>query len=314
MPAKSCMRRRSSAVNPSPPARLSSCSTPITVPRAISGTVRMLRVVKWGSRSPLQRGSSTTWLTISAWPERATLPTMPRPRGTRSDWISPAARPRTTRKKSSRFSSSSSQIELDSAWHSSSAFDSASDSTRERSSVLASSTPISRRTSSSESRRCESASLIEAGLASEAAPDPEGGLEAAGEGLVEVPALGEVPVELEAEQLGGEPPTVGRLGPADAVVEVVRRQAVVLAVPELEALAGVIEPGAADVDEDAPANALQHAEGEHQGVDEREAQLEVGVEGAVADELAEVEAAHGVEAAEVEDVGALAPARAAEEA
>src|ERR1044072_1880322 len=314
MPAKSCMRRRSSAVNPSPPPRLSSCSAPNSVPRAVSGTVRMLLVVKWGSRSPLQRGSSATWLTISALPESATLPTMPRPSGTRSDWISPAARRRTTRKNTPRFSSSSSQIELDSAWHSSSAFCSASDSPRDRSSVLASSTPISSRTSSSLRGSSSSPSLIEAGRASEAAPDPEGGLEAVGEGLLTVPDLGEVPVEVEAQQVGGEPEAVGRLGPADAVGEVVRRQAALVAVPALHDLAGVAEPAPADVEEDAAADALDDAERQHQRVDQREAQLEVGVEGAVADELAVLEAAYGVEAAEEEDVRALPPTGAAEEA
>ena len=47
-------------------------------------------------------------------------------------------------------------------------------------------------------------------------------------------------------------------------------------------------------------------------VDQREAVLDVGEEGAVADELAEVEAAHGVEAAEVDRAGrlpSLAPAK-----
>src|SRR5258705_448387 len=80
-------------------------------------------------------------------------------------------------------------------------------------------TPISRRTSSS-LRSCDSPSLIEAGK-SEAAADPEGGLEAVREGLLAIPPFGEVPVQLEAEQVGGEAPAVGRLRPALAGAEVV---------------------------------------------------------------------------------------------
>ena len=68
-----------------------------------------------------------------------------------------AARPRTTLKNSSPDSSSSSQIELDSAWQSSSAFCNARASTRPRSSVLASWTPNSSSVSYSASRRVVSA-------------------------------------------------------------------------------------------------------------------------------------------------------------
>ena len=75
----------------------------------------MARVWNSAVGSPCQRGSAATSLTISASPDWATLPTIPSPIGTRRPRMSPAALPRTTRKKSSWRSSSSSQIELVSA-------------------------------------------------------------------------------------------------------------------------------------------------------------------------------------------------------
>src|SRR6188508_1621011 len=63
--------------------------------------------------------------------------------------------------------------------------------------------------------------------------------------LVQVPEPGEVPVELQAAEVEGDAPAVGR----DRVLE-----PVLLAVPEIEVL-DLVVPGAADVEEDTPPDA-----------------------------------------------------------
>src|ERR1700726_3879491 len=143
MPANSRMRRRSSSVKRSRSTGLSTCSTPTPRPLASSGTARMARVLNPPCGSPCQRGSAATSLTTSGSADCATLPTMPWPSGTRRPRISPAASPRTTRKNSSPRSSSSSQIELVSAWQTRSAVDRATSSTVARSRDEASWAPIS---------------------------------------------------------------------------------------------------------------------------------------------------------------------------
>ena len=95
------MRQRSPAVKRSRSTGLRSWTTPMTSPRASSGTARMARVWNAPEGSPCQRGSAATSLTTSASPDRATLPTIPCPTGTRMPRMAPAAWPRTTRKKSS---------------------------------------------------------------------------------------------------------------------------------------------------------------------------------------------------------------------
>ena len=161
-------RRRAACGGSRPPKRsslptgFSSCRTPITLPRAVSGTARIARVSNCSLESPLHRGSLATSLIVSARPEAATAPTMPCPTGMRRFSISGAARPRTTRKKSSPAASSSSQIELVSARQNSSALVRASDSTRRKSRVAASSRPISSSASCSLTRRSRSTGGSEA--------------------------------------------------------------------------------------------------------------------------------------------------------
>jgi hypothetical protein len=150
------MRQRSAPVKRSRSTGFRSWTTPMTLPRARSGTARIDRVRNSLVGSPCQRGSAATSLTTSALPERATLPTIPSPSGTRRSRMSPAARPRTTRKNSSPWSSSSSQIELVSARQSSSAVSIASSSTVARSSVPESLTLTSSSISYSAKRGSES--------------------------------------------------------------------------------------------------------------------------------------------------------------
>src|SRR4030095_13787687 len=78
---------------------------------------------------------------------------------------------------------------------------------------------------------------------SESTTDPEGGDEPLGERLLEVPLLGEVPVELETEEVGSQAPAVRGLRSELVVQEVVVGEVPVL--PELEGLPGVVEPRAA---------------------------------------------------------------------
>ena len=110
--------------------------------------------------------------------------------------------------------------------------------------------------------------------------------------LLQVRLLREVPVELKAEERELDPVTVGG-APVD--------QLPLVAVPELVVL--VLELGPPDVEEDLGSDVLEGPEGEREEVDQRETELEVRVGDRVADLLAEVEAAEGVEPAEVVDVG-----------
>src|SRR4029079_1848213 len=131
---------------------------------------------------------------------------------------------------------------------------------------------------------------------SEPLPDPERRLEPA-PALLEVPLLGEVPVQAQAaEQVDREAPAVrGHRTLQPVLVRVV----------ELEVLE-VLEPGAAEVEEE---DAADVAQPDRQLVDQREAELDVGEERPVAHQLPEPEAAPGVEAAEVDRVGEVPLAR-----
>ena len=122
--------------------------------------------------------------------------------------------------------------------------------------------------------------------------------------VLEVVALGEVPVEVEPEEAGGDAPAVG----GDGVLE-----PPLVAVVETERLELVV-PGAADVEEEHAADALEGEDRRREHVDQREAVLDVGEEGAVADERAEVDAAQGVQAAEVERARPVAAGCAGEDA
>src|SRR5215218_2484390 len=98
---------------------------------------------------------------------------------------------------------------------------------------------------------------------SEPRPDPEGGLEIGR--VLEVEALGEVPVEVEAEELGGDAEAVG----GDGVLKPLG-----LAVVETEALELVV-PGAADIEEQHAANVPEGDERRGEQVDQRKAELRV---------------------------------------
>ena len=70
----------------------------------------------------------------------------------------------------------------------------------------------------------------------------------------------------------------------------------------------VVEAGHAEVEEERAADAAQHADRRRHCLDQRKAQLGVGVEGLVADEFQIVVSAHVRVAAEVGEVGILSPA------
>src|SRR5882724_12705982 len=137
----------------------------------------------------------------------------------------------------------------------------------------------------------------------EAGADPEVGAVAA-QLLLQIPLPGEVPVDVQPQELGGDPPAVG----GDAVL-----QPLGVAVVVLETLEAV-EVGPAGIEEDHPPDApeAQDRGGEH--VDQGEADLGVGEEGPVADHGGVVEGAQGVQAAEEEGIGGLAAARPQEDA
>src|SRR6202035_3926373 len=88
--------------------------------------------------------------------------------------------------------------------------------------------------------------------------DPEGGAEPA-LGLAEVPLLGEVPVDVQPEQVDGEAPAVG----GHRVLQRVRP-----GLEELELLE-LAEIGAADVEEQHPADAAEADDRRGQQVEER---------------------------------------------
>src|SRR5215470_10067402 len=135
---------------------------------------------------------------------------------------------------------------------------------------------------------------------SERLPDPELRPRPA-DRVLEVEAAGEVPVELEAEEVEGEAPADG----AGAIDE-----AVVLD----ERVRLSLQLRAADIEEDVAAHLLQDYDRRGQDVDQREAELEVGESGGVADDGTEVVAAHGIQAAEVVEVRRVAAGVGEEEA
>src|SRR5439155_6142698 len=111
------------------------------------------------------------------------------------------------------------------------------------------------------------------------------------ERFLEIPEFRKIPVEVEAQQRQLEAHPVRRL-PVD--------QLFLVRVPEHELL--VLQGGAADVDEDLAADVPERADRKRQDVDQGKTELQVRIADGVADLLAEIEAAQGVEPAEVVDV------------
>ena len=121
------------------------------------------------------------------------------------------------------------------------------------------------------------------------------------EGVFAVEAAGEVPVQLQAEEVEGKAVAEGGLA---------IDQESVLA--EAERLSG--EARGADVEEEIAADALQHEARHHQRVDQREAHLEIGEAGPIADDRLEIVAAQRVQSAEVIEVREIAARVSGEEA
>src|SRR5512140_586574 len=131
------------------------------------------------------------------------------------------------------------------------------------------------------------------GLPLERRTDVESGLPVR-QRRAKIPPLREVHVPREAEEVDAEAAAKG----GESVL-----QAAVL--PEVERL--VLEPGAADIHEDAAADAAELEDRGREDVDEGEPELRVHVKHVVSDDARVVVAAERVEAAEREDRRRRAP-------